>query len=162
MYAVQSLETMGGLQQVNGNVALTLEKLPGIRGDLTRIDSDWENWDFVKLVEALHRWTRRNPIEQSRETRSRDRDYRRPPPPGKLYQARDQDKPRGCVYCEDKSHQSNECTKVKAVSERRQILTKLRLCFNCTGGNHRAAECPSKNSCQQCDRRHHTSICDRR
>ena len=23
---------MGGLQQVNGNVALTLEKLPGIRG----------------------------------------------------------------------------------------------------------------------------------
>ena len=50
MYAVQSLETMGGLQQVNGNVALTSEKLLGIRGDLTRIDSDWENWDFVKLV----------------------------------------------------------------------------------------------------------------
>ena len=93
MYAEQSLETMGGLQQVNGNVALTLEKLPGIRGDLTRVDSDWENWDFVKLVEALHRWTRRNPIEQSSETRSRDRDYRRPPPPGKLYQARNQDKP---------------------------------------------------------------------
>ena len=161
MYAVQSLETMGGLQQVNGNVALTLEKLPGIRGDLTRVDSDWENWDFVKLVEALHRWTRRNPIEQSSETRSRDRDYRRPPPPGKLYQARDQDKPRGCVYCEDKSRKSNECTKVETVSERRQILAKHRLCFNCTGGNHRAAECPSKNSCQQCDRRHHTSICDR-
>ena len=161
MYAVRSLEIMGGLQQVNGNVALTLEKLPGIRGDLTRVDSDWENWNFVKLVEALHRWTRRNPVEQSSETRSRDRDYRRPPPPGKLYQARDQDKPRGCVYCEDKSHKSNECTKVETVSERRQILAKHRLCFNCTGGKHRAAECPSKNSCQQCDRRHHTSICDR-
>ena len=63
MYAVQSLETMGCLQQVNGNVALTLEKLPGIRGDLARTDPDWESWDFVKLVEALHLWTRRNPIE---------------------------------------------------------------------------------------------------
>ena len=161
MYAVQSLETMGGLQQVNGNVSLTLEKLPGIRGDLTRIDADWESWDFVKLVEALHRWTRRNPIEQSNETKPRDREYRKPPPPGKLYHVRDQDKPRGCVYCEDKSHRSNECTKVKSVSERRQILAKHRLCFNCTGGSHRAAECPSKRSCQQCDRRHHTSICER-
>ena len=28
MYAVQFLETMGGLQQVNGDMALTLEKLP--------------------------------------------------------------------------------------------------------------------------------------
>ena len=82
MYAVQSLETMGGLEQVNGNVALTLEKLPGIRGDLTRTDPDWESLDFVKLVEALHRWTRRNPIEPSNETRTRDREYRRPLPPG--------------------------------------------------------------------------------
>ena len=53
MYDVQSLETMGCLQQVNGNVALTLEKLPGIRGDLARTDPDWESWYFVKLVEAL-------------------------------------------------------------------------------------------------------------
>ena len=96
-------------------VALTLEKLPGICGDLTRVDSDWENWDFVKLVEALHRWMRRDPIEQSSKTRSRDRDYRQPPSPGKLYQTCNQDKPRGCVYCEDKSHKSNECTKVKTV-----------------------------------------------
>lgn len=35
MYAVQSLKAMGGLEQVNGNVALTLEKLLEIRGDLT-------------------------------------------------------------------------------------------------------------------------------
>jgi hypothetical protein len=33
---------------------------------------------------------------------------------------------------------------VGAVSEQRQILAKHRLCFNCTRGNHRAAECPSK------------------
>ena len=119
MYAVQSLETMGCLQQVNRNVALTLEKLPGIRGDLARTDPDWESWDFVKLVEALHLWTRRNPIEQSNETRSRDREYRRPPPHGKLYHARDQVQQRGCVYCEDKNRKSSECSKVTTVSERR-------------------------------------------
>ena len=112
------------------------------------------------MVEALHRWTRRNPIEPSNETRTRDREYRRPLPPGKLYQARDQDKLRGCVYYEDKNHKSSECTKVTTISERRQILAKHRLCFNCTGGKHRAAECPSKKGCQQCDRRHHMSICD--
>ena len=44
------------------------------------------------------------------------------------------------------------------VSERRQILAKHRLCFNCTGSKHRAADCPSKKGCQLCDRRHHTSI----
>ena len=75
------------------------------------------------------------------------------------YHARDQ--VQLCVYCKDKNHKSSECSKVTTVSERRQILAKHRLCFNCTGENHRAAECPSKRSSQQCDRRHHTSICDR-
>lgn len=62
-YCVQSLETMGKLEQVNGNVSMTLDKLPGIRGDLVRTDNEWESWDFVKLCEALHLWTRRNPID---------------------------------------------------------------------------------------------------
>ena len=35
------------------------------------------------------------------------------------------------------------------------------LCFNCTAPNHRVSECFSKNSCQHCHKRHHTSICDR-
>ncbi len=33
-YCVQSLETMKQLDAVNGTVSMTLEKLPGIRGDL--------------------------------------------------------------------------------------------------------------------------------
>ena len=48
-YNVQSLETMGKLGDVRGNVALTIDKLAGIRGDLVRNDDDWQNWDFVKL-----------------------------------------------------------------------------------------------------------------
>ena len=42
-YCVQSLETMKQLDAVNGTVSITLEKLPAIRGDLARNDSEWEN-----------------------------------------------------------------------------------------------------------------------
>ena len=62
-YGVQSLQTMGKLDQVNGNVPMTLDKLPGIRGDLVRTDDMWESWDFVKLYEALRLWIRRNPVD---------------------------------------------------------------------------------------------------
>ena len=62
-YSVQSLQTMGKLDQVNGNVPMTLDKLSGIRGDLVRTDDTWESWDFVKLCEALRLWIRRNPVD---------------------------------------------------------------------------------------------------
>ena len=47
-YCVQSLETMGKLEQINGNVAMTLDKLSGIRSDLVRTDPEWEDWDYIK------------------------------------------------------------------------------------------------------------------
>ena len=65
-----------------------------------------------------------------------------------------------CVYCGE-DHKAVECTRVTHVADRKQILLNKRLCFNCTTGNHRAAFCPSLLSvCQQCHKRHHTSICD--
>ena len=48
-YSVQALETLKRLKDVQGNVSMTLDKLPAIRGDLVRDDPDWENWDFVNL-----------------------------------------------------------------------------------------------------------------
>lgn len=152
-YAVQSLETMGSLDKISGNVAMTLDKLSGIRGDLVRTDPEWESWDFAKLTQALTLWTRRNPIDKAVDNQSsRRRDNQ-----NRLFNAR----VRGCVYCEDTSHKANDCTKVTSKSDRKQILSKRRLCFNCATGNHRAAECSSKATCQHCDKRHHTSICDR-
>ncbi len=50
---VQALETLGKLEQVAGNVRMTLDKLVGIRADLIRTEKDWENWTFTELVEAL-------------------------------------------------------------------------------------------------------------
>ena len=39
-YCVRALETLKKLDQINGNVSMTLDKLAGIRGDLVRTDPD--------------------------------------------------------------------------------------------------------------------------
>ena len=72
---VQALETMGKLGEVNGYVRMTLNKLEGIRGDLVRTDDDWQEWRFPELVEALRKWTIRNPPKHS-ERQNQDK----PPP----------------------------------------------------------------------------------
>ena len=59
-YCVQALQTLGKLEQVNGGVLMTLEKLPGIRGDLVQTDPEWKKWDFSKLSEAIRLWLIRN------------------------------------------------------------------------------------------------------
>ena len=41
-HCVQALQTMNKLRLVDGNVSMTLDKLPGIRGDLVRTDPNWE------------------------------------------------------------------------------------------------------------------------
>ena len=67
MYDVQSLETLGKIGEVNGYVRATIDKLEGIRGDLVRIDDDWLEWKFPQLVEALRKWTERNPVKTTTE-----------------------------------------------------------------------------------------------
>ena len=52
-YCVQSLQSLGKLDEVRGLTAITLDKLSAIRGDLIRSDGDWENWDLDKLAETL-------------------------------------------------------------------------------------------------------------
>ena len=55
-FSVQSLQAMNKLEQVNGYVSMTLDKLPGIRGNLVRTGTSWESWDFTKLSEAPLLW----------------------------------------------------------------------------------------------------------
>ena len=50
---------------------------------------------------------------------------------------------------------------MKGIQERKKILIEKKLCFDCTGSEHRASECQSKRSCQICQRKHHTPICDK-
>ena len=111
------------------------------------------------MCEALRLWTRRNPLDTTPPDKPRDRPRDRS---NKLLNSRQSERPkqRGCVYCEDTDHKSSDCPKVLGYNERKQVLVKQRRCFNCTGEGHRAGSCKSKMSCQNCERRHHTSICD--
>ena len=128
----------------------TLDKLPAIRGDRVRTDPDWETWDFLKLTEAQQEWVRRNPVDKNAE-RERDENKRKRDHHNRLFQARGGDfKVKGCVYCGDENHKAIACNKVTNIIERKRILAQKGLCFNCATRNHRAAECPSKTSCQSC------------
>jgi len=49
---IQTLESMGKEKEIRGYVRPTLEKLPGIRADLVRLDEDWQECRFPQLVEA--------------------------------------------------------------------------------------------------------------
>ena len=132
IFSVQCLQTMGKLEQVNGYVAMTLDKLPGIRGDLVRTDPSWENWIFEKLTEALRLWARRNPIikqddRHQQDERNHHHDRKRGKPPFRVFnmQQRNGSHTPSCVYCNLTEHRSFNCPNVVNVAERRSILLQL-------------------------------------
>ena len=148
VHNVQSLETMGKLRDVTGNVRAVLDKLKGIKADLVRGQLGWQDWDFPKLIEALRHWREVNPVEVMGTTHSKT----------KIFQTHE--RVRGCVYCERDDHKSNDCRQYVTLDQRKRLLSSKRLCFNCTNGKHRAADCRSRSTCGKCGRKHHTSICD--
>ena len=164
VYNVQLLETLGKLRDINGYVRTTLDKLEGIRGDLVRNDKDWQEWDFPRLVEALRQWVERNPVSNKDDKHDSKSGYRGGRSTGyrdRAYHAKQSETKRVCVYCESAEHKSKDCTKVVSVTDRRKFLQEKHLCFNCTGAKHLAADCKSKSTCALCDRRHHTSLCNK-
>ena len=104
-------------------------------------------------MKAIFAWTERNPIKPKSNSERKDAT--------RIYQTRQtEQKSRLCAYCDSKDHKSNACPTVTTPQARRKLLSEKKLCFNCTGCSHRASECKSKQTCQNCNRRHHTSICD--
>ena len=103
-----------------------LDKLPGIKSDLVRGKDGWQDWGLVQLVTALKLW---RDIHPRNEESSTDRKHRNRSE--KILNTGA--KKHGCVYCDDVSHKSRECTHVVNVNERKKILATKRLCFNCTG-----------------------------
>ena len=51
-YNVQTLETLGKLKDVAGNVRAVLDKLKGVKADLVRGHSGWQDWDFRHLKDG--------------------------------------------------------------------------------------------------------------
>lgn len=129
---IQALDTMGKIKEINGYVRVTLDKLPGIRADLVRLDDNWQGWGFSQMLEALRKWCDRNPLpssdQPSRErtlpNKSRDR----------FFNSRQEDwKQRPCVYCGSSGHKSVGCDRMVSVAERKKHLSEKKLCFNYTG-----------------------------
>lgn len=65
------------MKEISGYLRMSINKLQGIRGDLVRTDDNWREWDFPKLVEALRKWTERNPVEL--ELNEKPLDRKKPP-----------------------------------------------------------------------------------
>ncbi|KAL5238639.1 hypothetical protein ACI65C_006049 [Semiaphis heraclei] len=63
-----------------------------------------------------------------------------------------------CIIC-NTEHFLFQCMKFKqlTVEERRDLVFKNRLCFNCLRADHQVRHCKS-SSCTQCDKRHNTLL----
>ena len=159
---LQASETMGKIKDVNGYVRMTIDKLEGIIGDLVRTDDNWQDWEFPHLLEAFRKWTTRKPPNPVDERPGKEKTFPFKPLKTKSYQVRQHDpRRRPCVYCESSDHQSVNCDKVRTIHEFRKQLNLKQLCFICTGTNHKASECRRCSTCKFCNRRHHSSICDK-
>ena len=158
MYNVQSLETLGKLERVNGMTRNVLDKLKGIKADLVRGQSGWQDWDLSRLVIAIKQWREINPVDDE-PVNAKPVPLRHPEGKSRFLHA--DDRKRACVYCQAEDHSSRDCTRLASVDDRKRHLAQNKLCFNCTGSKHRAANCKSKLKCQKCDMKHHTSICER-
>ena len=63
-----------------------------------------------------------------------------------------------CTYCKG-SHTSTNCEVHKDQQSRIAIIKQEKLCFNCLA-HHCVSQCSSRNQCQKCNGKHHTSICN--
>ncbi|XP_065072518.1 uncharacterized protein LOC135696909 [Ochlerotatus camptorhynchus] len=66
-----------------------------------------------------------------------------------------------CPCCREE-HTIYKCTKFQelSVGERKSIVTRANLCFNCLKSKHRVADCPSEQGCKirGCGRKHHSLL----
>ena len=153
LFNVESLQT---LESIYAAVRFTFDKLVVIKSELAMTNEKWDEWTFVDFVKALERWIKNNP---NRETSG----SKYPKEKGRTFFAKNHgnNNDKGCLFCSNEGHKAVRCDKVTNPGDRRKIFAEKQLCFNCAGGQHRAADCKSKNRCQTCQGKHHTSICDK-
>ena len=136
-----------------------LDKLTGIKADLVRGQENWQDWDLPRLVQALKKWRDVNPATEGNNFESMTTPSKRPGSKSRIFDAESMDK-RRCVYCDDASHISRDCTRVSTIDEGKRMIAQKRMCLNCTGPKLHAAECRSRMCCQKCRQKYHTSICN--
>ena len=80
-FNVQSLNTLGRLADVKGNVRSTLDKLKGIKADLVRGSKGRSDWGLIYVLTKLKRWTYINPVEDNVTEKSLGKGYSSLKPP---------------------------------------------------------------------------------
>ena len=105
----------------------TLDKLCGIRADLVRTDDNWQNWGFNELIEAIRKWTERNPTERFERS---DRPFKKQHRREHIMQSHQNTKTREFNYCGSKDHKAVAYNRIQDINERRKIISSKMLCFN--------------------------------
>ena len=167
---VRTLVTMKKLETAQSFVYTLMDRLGPIKNALVQKDDKWEEWKLEELVENLRQYTDRNPLPEDeigissdqplwRKRNEGNQDWRGKRDRMLLASAQKTRRLNSCVYCGLSNHRSLDCFKMLDVASRKDFLKKNKLCFNCTGFGHIAANCGSRG-CNKCSGKHHTSVCD--
>jgi len=64
-----------------------------------------------------------------------------------------------CLMCRN-AHVLHKCDKfcLLTLQDRRALVARYNLCFNCMKEGHRARECTNPHRCKQCKKHHHTLL----
>ena len=65
-----------------------------------------------------------------------------------------------CSVCGDRSHYVYQCSTFRGleVDRRSAVARQHKLCYNCLSPGHNRQTCPSKRTCKECNRKHHTLL----
>ena len=167
--SIRGLESLGQSHQTYGSLLtpIIFGKLPEeMRLTMSR-EHGKRNWDITSLREAI---SKEMYAQESSRTATSDimtptasfhtGSVSKPHRPKGNHRTEVQGKSvKSCVFCQQ-PHSPNECTKVTDLEKRYAIIKQKRLCFNCFG-SHKVTECRSRYTCRKCNKKHHTSICDK-
>ena len=132
-----ALETLGESDMLKRFVLSTLNKLPSIKSDLVRTDSEWESWSMKDLLDNLQQWLKRN--KMTAET-SRPFDSTRKERQCWTQKGERRSKEGKCLFCEE-NYWSDNCPSQDTKEKRKAFFVACKLCFNCGSSGHRASEC---------------------
>ena len=59
-----ALLTLDEGSMLKGFVVTTLNKLPGVKSDLVKLDGDWESRGMPQPIDKLQKWLKRNRTEE--------------------------------------------------------------------------------------------------
>ena len=130
----------------------------------TELDMDSLLKVFKQELEARERASGLKPTKpHSQSSRSQDRgrgqDRGRHQSSALVARAQDTGTGPSCCYCQQR-HSPINCTAVKEVGSRKQILKDNGRCYNCLRKGHIGRHCRSASRCRVCSGRHNTSICE--